>query len=123
MLLKATHLPFVAAICVYEQFAGREGKPGAAPTSRPEPHTAGKRLGRSTIQSPRTLSAGYPATSEGNGSAPGRSQFANRPSTRGGPQESDSQLKSLVVKLTTQVEQLAAIVAELQEQREANMAV
>jgi hypothetical protein len=39
-----------------------------------------------------------------------------------GPSEPDAQLKTLVLKLTRQVEQLTEVVSQLQEQREATMA-
>ncbi|KAF2473800.1 uncharacterized protein BDR25DRAFT_125097 [Lindgomyces ingoldianus] len=96
ILLKATHLPFVGAIWAYEQFTdSRKRRPGAPSISGPETPTTAKRvLLRSSLNSPRPLAAGFQATVEGNGNAPGRSQPTNRPHTRGGPPESDSPLKS-----------------------------
>lgn len=58
------------------------------------------------------------ASREGNGTTSSRMHHAHRPHTRAGPPESDPQLKPLVLKLTAQIEQLTAIVSQLQEQRE-----
>lgn len=70
---------------------------------------------------PRPMTANFYASTEYN-VAPGRFQSANRPQTRAGSSDGDSQLKALVLKLTAQVEQLTTVVSQLQEQREANMA-
>lgn len=122
MLLKATHLPFIGAIWAYEHLAGRKHSAGGVSIGGPETPSTIKRPPRSSMNPPRPLTSGFQAATEGNGSTPGRFSSANRPQTRGGPSESDPQLKSLVLKLTAQVEQLTAVVSQLQEQREASMA-
>ena len=73
---------------------------------------------------PRPATAGYPASVEGTATTPGRSHYANRPQTRAGQSDLEPQLRTLVVTLTAQVEQLTAIVSQLQEQqqREASVA-
>ncbi|ORY09678.1 hypothetical protein BCR34DRAFT_486901 [Clohesyomyces aquaticus] len=124
VLLKATHLPYVGAIWAYEQFVdSRIRRSGVASISGPETSFTAKRvLLRSSLNSPRPLTSGFQATAEGHGSAPSRSHLSNWPNTRGGPPDAEPHLKSLVVKLTAQVEQLTTMVSQLQEQREASMA-
>ncbi|KAF2188231.1 hypothetical protein K469DRAFT_703705 [Zopfia rhizophila CBS 207.26] len=123
VLLKATHLPFVGAIWAYEEFiAVRKRNSGVASISGPETSTAKRLHLRSSLNSPRPLTADFQASSEGNGNTPSRPHPASRPHTRAGPSESDAQLKSLVSKLTSQVEQLTAMVSELQEKWEASRA-
>ncbi|KAF2796726.1 hypothetical protein K505DRAFT_237110 [Melanomma pulvis-pyrius CBS 109.77] len=117
VLLKATHLPWVGAIWAYEQFRSRQRTSGVATIGGPETTTA-KQPFRSSINPPRPLTAGLQGTAGGNG----RTVATSRPTTRTGPSDSDAQLKSLVLKLTSQVEQLTAMVSQLQEQREASMA-
>jgi len=52
----------------------------------------------------------------------GRVQHSSRPPhTRTGVVESDAQLKTLVAKLSIQVEELTAMVSQLQEHRQASM--
>jgi hypothetical protein len=120
VLLKATHLPWVGAIWAYER-AVRERRPGATTIGGPETTTA-KRPFRSTINPPRPLTSGLQAFGGGNGSTSGRTQLMSRPHTGAGPSDSDHQLKSLVLALTSQVDQLKTMVSQLQEQKEARMA-
>jgi hypothetical protein len=87
----------------------------------PETPTTSKRTLRSSMNPPRPMTANFYASTEGN-VAPGRFHSANRPQTRAGPSDGDPQLRSLVLKLTAQVEQLTTVVSQLQDQREANMA-
>jgi hypothetical protein len=114
VLLKATHLPFVAAIWAYEHFAERKRKSGFVTMSGPETPitTTTKRPLRFPMNPPRS-SAGLQGTAESNGNTPAR---ASRPQTRSGPSEPDPQLKALVIKLTTQVAELTSMVAQLQQQ-------
>jgi hypothetical protein len=49
-------------------------------------------------------------------------QQASRPHTQVGPAEPYPQLKTLVLKISRQVEKLTELVSQLQEQREATMA-
>lgn len=121
MLLKATHLPFVGAIWAYEQVASsRKPNSGMLSISGPETPTMSKRTFRSP-QPSRQAEAGFHASAEGYARTAGRAQQASRPQTRTGPSD-DPQLKSLVLKLTAQVEELTSLVSQLQEQREANVA-
>ena len=121
VLLKATHLPLVGAIWAYER-AVRERRSGTTTIGGPETTTA-KRPFRSAINSPRLLTTGFQASGGANSSMLGRTQATSRPHTRAGPSDSDHQLKSLVLALTSQVEQLTTMVSQLQEQKEASMAV
>jgi hypothetical protein len=59
------------------------------------------------------------ADSQAAPNSPGKILQANRPPTRVGLSEPETQLKTLVLKLTRQVEQLTEVVSQLQEQREA----
>lgn len=70
-----------------------------------------KRPPRLPINSPRLLMADMP-----------RTHHLNRPQTRTGLPESDAQLKTLVLKLCAQVEDLTTMVSQLSEQREASTA-
>jgi hypothetical protein len=117
VLLRATHLPFVGAIWAYEHFFGQPRNFGALSISGPETPTQSKRPLRSSIHPLRPATAGYPASAEGIATTPGRTHYANRPQTRAGQSESESQLQAAVVTLTAQVEQLTAIVSKLQEQQ------
>jgi hypothetical protein len=58
--------------------------------------------------------AGFPASGEENGASQGRLHLVHGPNTRAGPSETEVQLKPLVLKLTAQVEQLTAMVSQLQ---------
>ncbi|KAF1993168.1 hypothetical protein P154DRAFT_478076, partial [Amniculicola lignicola CBS 123094] len=116
ILLKTTHLPFVGAIWAYEQLSRRRCSNGVTSISGPETQTTTKRPLRSSVNPPRPLTSGPHSIRRE------MSHLGNRPNTRDGPSETDVQLKSLVVKLTTQVEQLNAMVLRLQEQREPSRA-
>lgn len=108
VLLKATHLPFVGAIWLYEQLADAGKRDSMLMSfSGPQTPTPSKRPPRLPVNSPRLLM----------GDGPGRGQFLQRPQTRAGFADSDAQLKSLVLKLSTQVEELTAMVSQLSEQR------
>jgi len=115
VLLKATHIPFVAAIWAYEHFVTSGRSSGAGTISGPETPAA-KRPPQLSIVPPRPFAAGFQTSTGGNG------RTTNRPQTRGGPSDTDPQLKSLVLKLTSQVDQLTAMVSQLQEQREVGTA-
>lgn len=121
VLLKATHLPFVGAIWAYEQLAdahARKRERDVQSFSGPETYVPSKRLSRLPVNSPRLLLAHPPVTP----TSQGRMQHMSRPHTRAGIVEPDAQLKTLVLKLSTQVEELTAMVSQLQEQREASLA-
>ncbi|KAF2121480.1 hypothetical protein BDV96DRAFT_564336 [Lophiotrema nucula] len=103
VLLKATHAPYVGAIWAYEQLARRKRNSGMVSISGPEtPTSTTKRTLRSTMNPPRPLAAG--------------SYFPVRPQTRGS--EPDPQLKALVLKLSSQVEELTAMVSQLQKRND-----
>jgi hypothetical protein len=121
VLLKATHLPFIAAIWAYEHFSGEERTSGAVSMSGPETPGAPNRRLRPSLNPRRVLTTAFAAPGEGNGLTSGRYHNTQRPQTRSGPSEPDPQLKPLVLKLTAQVEQLTAMVSQLQE-REASKA-
>ncbi|KAF1964575.1 hypothetical protein BU23DRAFT_594080 [Bimuria novae-zelandiae CBS 107.79] len=123
ILLKATHLPFVGAIWVYEKlFHSQRPLSGILSMSGPE-ITMKKGLFRSSIQPARSLAAGLRASNDGNGSAPGKTSVPDRILSRPGQADPDPQLRVLVSKLTMQVEELTSLVSHLQEQREASMAI
>jgi hypothetical protein len=118
VLLKVTHLPFVAAIWCYEQLADAHRRdPRVMSLSGPQTPLPSKKSLRLAVNTPRLLLADSQATPN----SPGNMQQASRPHTRVGPTEPDSQLKTLVLKLTRQVEQLTELVSQLQEQREATV--
>lgn len=120
VLLKATHLPFVGAIWAYEQLADAgKREPMQLSFSGPQTPVPSKRPPRLPVNSPRLLMADAQAAPN----TPGRVHHANRPHANTGPSESDDQLKTLVLRLTTQVEELTVMVSRLQEQREASKAV
>ncbi|KAH7398431.1 hypothetical protein BKA66DRAFT_545998 [Pyrenochaeta sp. MPI-SDFR-AT-0127] len=119
VLLKATHLPFVGAIWAYEQLAdARKREPMQMSLSGPQTPVPSKRPPRLPVNSPRLLLADGQAAPN----TPGRAHHANRPHASTGPSESDDQLKTLVLRLTTQVEELTVMVSHLQGQREASVA-
>ncbi|KAH4343198.1 hypothetical protein HBI56_171580 [Parastagonospora nodorum] len=118
VLLKVTHLPFVAAIWCYEQLADAHRRdPRVMSLSGPQTPLPSKKPLRLAVNTPRLLLADSQATPN----SPGNMQQASRPHTRVGPTEPDPQLKTLVLKLTRQVEQLTELVSQLQEQREATV--
>lgn len=120
MILKATHLPFVGAIWAYEEvFSSQRPKSGMLSMSGPETPRTRKGFFRSSIQPARSLAAGFRASTS-DGHAPSRRPVSDR--TQVEPTDSDPQLRALVFKLTTQVEELSSMVSQLQEQREASMA-
>jgi hypothetical protein len=119
VLLKATHAPFVAAIWCYEQLADAHRRNSKVTSfSGPQTPLPSKKPPRLAVNTPRLLMADSQAALN----SPERVQQANRPHTRVGQGEPDAQLKTLVLKLTRQVEQLTKVVSQLQEQREATMA-
>ena len=117
VLLKATHLPFVGAIWAYEQLAdahARKREKNVMSFSGPQTPVPSKRPPRLPVNSPRLLMADPQVAPN----TPGRGQHINRPHTTAGLTDSDPQLKTLVLKLTTQVEELTAIVSQLKGQGE-----
>jgi hypothetical protein len=113
VLLKATHLPLVVAIWAYEQLVNaRKHSPGVMSYSGPQTPTS-KKPPRLPVNSPRLLMADAP-------NPLGRVHHASRSHPRAGLTEPDAQLKTLVLKLSTQVEELTAMVSQLHEQREAS---
>jgi hypothetical protein len=116
VLLKATHSPFVAAIWCYEQLANAHKRDSRAISfSGPQTPLPSKKPPRLAVNTPHLLMADSQAAPN----SPGRMQQANRPHTRVGPAEPDAQLKTLVLKLSRQVEQLTEVVSKLHEEREA----
>ncbi|EOA86871.1 uncharacterized protein SETTUDRAFT_163003 [Exserohilum turcica Et28A] len=114
VMLKATHLPFVFVIWAFEHLSdARSAKAKATSFGGPQSAAGSRRAPRLPVNSPRLLMGGFP-------NALGRTQHTNRPQTRTGPTESDAQLRTLVTKLATQVEELTAMVSQLREQREAS---
>lgn len=129
VLLKLTHFPFVAAIWAYEHgssyFAGRlKGRDSRVSSmGGPETSTGARRpYLRWTLNSPRPLAAATGVQASLDGIVPGRSPTRNRHDTATGPSESEAQMRSLVVKLSSQVEQLTAMIAELQGQQSTGFA-
>jgi hypothetical protein len=119
VLLKATHLPFVGAIWCYEQLAdSRKRNSNVKSFSGPQTPLPSKKPPRLAVNTPRLLMADSQAAPN----SPGRVPQASRPHARVGLPEPDTQLKTLVLKLTRQVEQLTEMVSQLQEQREATTA-
>jgi hypothetical protein len=120
VLLKASHVPFVAAIWAYEQIAdARKRNSSMMSFSGPQTPLPSKKPPRLAVNTPRLLLADSHAMPE----SPGRMQQVSRSHNRVGQVESEVQLKTLVLKLTSQVEQLTEMMSQLQEQqREANMA-
>jgi hypothetical protein len=115
VLLKATHLPFVFAIWAFEQLTDpRSHYVKVTSFSGPQTPTLPKRALRLPVNSPRLLMAEAPNT-------PMRKP--QKPQSRAEVSETDAQLKTLVLKLSTQVEELTAMVSQLQEQREASTSV
>ena len=120
VLLKATHLPFVAVIWAYEQLAVyRRNQSTSLSFSGPRTQASSRRPPKLAVNAPRLLMADSQAAIP---SPSGRGQAADRPLERAEQPESDV-LRTLVMNLTTQVETLTVMVSELQkEQREANRA-
>ncbi|KAF2203191.1 hypothetical protein GQ43DRAFT_470203 [Delitschia confertaspora ATCC 74209] len=115
ILLKATHAPFVGAIWLYEVLRTRNQKGSAASISGPETPVVRKRaFMKTSLTSPRPLT-GFQGSLDGSANTPGRSAASMRVQTTSSS-ESDAQLKSLILKLTVQVEQLTGVVAQLQAQ-------
>ncbi|EFQ86918.1 hypothetical protein PTT_17715 [Pyrenophora teres f. teres 0-1] len=114
VLLKATHLPFVFAIWAFEQLAHARTRDAKVMSfSGPQTHALLKRPPRLPVNSPRLLMADAQSNV-------GRMQQMNWSHTRAGFTEPDAQLKTLVARLSTQVEELTAMVSQLQDQREAS---
>ncbi|KAI4690050.1 uncharacterized protein J4E84_004231 [Alternaria hordeiaustralica] len=115
VLLKATHLPLVFAIWAYEQMTDtRNLDVKVTSFSGPQTPTPPKKALRLPVNSPRLLMAEAP------------NSFARKPQkpqARAGSTETDAPLKALVLKLSTQVEELTAMVSQLQQQREASTSV
>ena len=119
ILLKATHSPFVMLIWAYERFAdARRRDADVKSFSGPQTPLPSKKPLRLAINTPRLLMADSHAAPN----SPGKMQQASRPHTRVGQIEPETQLKSLVLKLTAKVDELTAMVSQLQEQREATTA-
>lgn len=114
-MLKATHLPHVFVIWAFEKISGPRTRNAKVTTFSSGPQSPGlsRRAPRLAVNSPRLLMASFP-------SAVGRAQHTNRPQVQTGPPESDAQLRTLVAKLSTQVEELTAMVSQLREHREAS---
>jgi len=114
VLLKATHLPFVFAIWAFEHIAHARTRDAKVTSfGGPQTHALLKRPPRLPVNSPRLLMADAQSNL-------GRMQQMNWSHTRAGFTEPDAQLKTLVARLSTQVEELTAMVSQLQDQREAS---
>jgi hypothetical protein len=112
VLLKATHLPFVSAIWAFEQLTDTQNRNAqVASFSGPQTPTLPKKAVRLPVNSPRLLMAEAPST---------LGRRPHKPQAPAGFTETDAQLKTLVLKLSTQVEELTTMVSQLQEQREAS---
>ncbi|KAF2020057.1 hypothetical protein BU24DRAFT_419647 [Aaosphaeria arxii CBS 175.79] len=124
LLLKVSHLPFIAAIWVYEQLIERTRKRGTVSIKGPE--TLSRARGSLLLPAnTRHANMGIHELSPGNsgsgGGRPGRSSSDNRPQTRTGRSATESHLEALVLQLVEEVKQLTTVVSQLQE-REAGMA-
>jgi hypothetical protein len=130
VLLKITHSPYVAAIWAYEgvyDYLFSEQKPrgsGVSSLGAPASSTAMKRSSylRSSMYTPRTLvAASLSQASLTRAARAGRSATTlsqQRPATRASYEPQQDDLKSLVLRLSSQVEELTAIVAEQQRGQE-----
>lgn len=125
VLLKITHAPFVAAIWVYEHGYSYFMNRSVGQVSRvssiggPEHSPSMKRpLLKSSLNSPRPLAPATGIQASLDGNLPGRSTIGSRHHTATASSESDVQVRSLVLKLSSQVEQLTAMIAQLQGQQE-----
>ena len=117
VLLRTTHLPFVGAIWLYERLVMAHKQEGNHLSfSGPQTPTTPKRLSRLPINSPRLLMADAQAPV----GTPTRARPTSRPHARAESSESDAQLRTLVVKLIAQVEELTDMVSQLK--REASSA-
>jgi hypothetical protein len=120
VLLKITHAPYVGAIWAYEglhdYWDGDHKGHGSSSLGGPGTHISTKRDSylRYSAYTPRTLVASSLNQASGHAArAAGRSTTSLRPTTRASVEPQDD-LKSLVVKLSYQVQELTAIVAEQQ---------
>jgi len=115
VLLKGTHLPFVAAIWAYEQLADARKRDSKMMSFSGGPQTPlpSKKPPRLAVNTPRLLLADSNAAPN----SPGRVPQVWRPHTRVGQVDPETQLRTLVLKLTGQVEQLTDMVSQLQEQQ------
>ncbi|KAF2432661.1 hypothetical protein EJ08DRAFT_630491 [Tothia fuscella] len=121
VLLKITHSPYVAAIYVYEgihdRWFGGQKIRGSASLGGPVSHSK-KRDSylRYSAYTPRTLVAS--SLNQASTARAGRSatSLAPRPTTRASVEPQQEDLKSLVMKLSDQVQDLTAIVAGQQQQ-------
>jgi hypothetical protein len=105
----------VLAIWTFEKLANSRDRDGNVTSfNGPQTPTTSKRHPRLPVNAPRLLMADV-------SNAPGRMHHTSRSHTQAGSAESDVQLKTLVFKLSTQLEELTAVVSQLQQQREANM--
>jgi hypothetical protein len=118
VLLKITHAPYVAAIWAYEGISdywfGDINTRGSSSLGGPVSTNSMKRASylRYSAYTPRTLvAASLTQASLNHASAPAQrsaTSLSQRPATK------EDDLKSLVLKLSSQVEELTAIVAEQQ---------
>jgi hypothetical protein len=114
-LLKATHLPLVSAIWAFEQLIDtRSRRVKAMSFSGPQTPTLPRKALRLPVNSPRLLMADAPNA---------LARRPHKPQAPAGVTETDAQLKTLVLKLSTQVEELTAMVSQFQQQREASTSV
>ncbi|KAH9882137.1 hypothetical protein J1614_001309 [Plenodomus biglobosus] len=113
VLLKATHVPFVGAIWLYEQLASAHKRDSRVMSLNNPQTPSSKKPPRLPVNSPRLLMADAQVA---------RTHHTNRGHTRAGIPEADAQLKNLVLKLSAQVEELTTMVSQLSEQREASTA-
>ncbi|KAF7680904.1 hypothetical protein GT037_002555 [Alternaria burnsii] len=115
VLLKATHLPLVSAIWAFEQLTDtRNRRVKVTSFSGPQTPTLPRKALRLPVNSPRLLMADAP-------NMPGRRPHKHQ--APAGFTETDAQLKTLVLKLSAQVEELTAMVSQAQQQREASTSV
>lgn len=126
VLLRLTHIPFVATIWVYEHgysyfmnhSIGRASR--VSSMGGPEPSPTMKRPPlKSSLNSPRPLAPATGVQASLDENLPGRSPIGSRHHTATVSSESDAQVRSLVLKLSSQVEQLTAMISQLQGQRDA----
>jgi len=111
VLLKATHVPFVGAIWLYEQCMNAHKRESSA-MSLSGPQTPAGKIPRSSVNSQHLLMA--------TARPPGQTHHTSRSHLRAGASEADVQLRELVLKLSAQVEDLTTMVSQLSRQREAS---
>jgi len=122
VLLKATHLPFIAAIFAYEHIADARKRDSSVTSLNGGPQTplSSRKAPRLPVNTPRLLLADLQMTP----SSQGKMERSSRPGTKVGQlNDPETEFRALVLKLSSQVDQLTEVVSRLQgQEREATVA-